>query len=172
MSSDDPFSELLDEANFPAIIDDVERLSDRGAGIVAVAIIDDRLTYAIDSIFEQKRQKIAKKYFTGRGALTSFAAKIDFGLLWKLYDEDDHEYLHAAREIRNKFAHEPGPVSFEMRLVEPYARKLEFASSLIVGKDAKSRRNQFLAATSYLTGMLILSARRAKRTVNPQSPHT
>jgi DNA-binding MltR family transcriptional regulator len=51
--------------------------------------------------------------FGGNGFLTSLSAKIDLGYCVGLYNKKTHHDLHIIRRIRNRFAHEFGPLAFD-----------------------------------------------------------
>jgi len=53
---------------------------DRGAAIIATAILEEHLLEAIQSRIE-RHSHTENKMFKNEGALSSFSARIDFGLL-------------------------------------------------------------------------------------------
>ena len=156
MPTEDPLEKHFLETKLP-IMEDVFRLPDRAAGIVAAAIIDDRLTVAIKSRL-MPSPEIVEQLFGSRGRLGDFGVKIDVGLLLGLYDKGHRNALHAVREIRNTFAHAPGPVSFDMEPLGRFTSKLAFVRAFATWPKPLSPRNQFLIATQYLLGLMIAAA--------------
>jgi hypothetical protein len=63
-----------------------------------------------------------KKIFNDDGALCTFSARIDLGVLIGLYPELFQRKLHLIRRIRNNFAHSMQPVSFKSQAAD--CRKL------------------------------------------------
>jgi hypothetical protein len=160
MTSDDVLGQILAATNFPAV-EDIETLPARAAGIVWTAIIDDRLTVAIKS-------RLIEDVFGKRVRLGNFDRKIDLGYLLGIYDDGHCKALHAVREIRNKFAHEPGPIDFDSELVATFMKRLEFAKIFHSGPDKITPRRQFDLAATYLLGMLIVAAEEPRPKSTPK----
>jgi DNA-binding MltR family transcriptional regulator len=78
--------------------------SDRATAIVAAAILEDRLTKAIQSKLRNDKDAVSR-LFRQSGPLGSFSAKIDLGYLMGLYSPEIYKDMHTIREIRNAFAH-------------------------------------------------------------------
>jgi hypothetical protein len=62
-----------------AVIEEIERQTDRGAALIAAAFIDARLETAIKTRLDRQANKTIAKLLHLSGALGSFAAKIDLG---------------------------------------------------------------------------------------------
>ncbi|MCK1337965.1 hypothetical protein IVB38_18560 [Bradyrhizobium sp. 38] len=95
-------------------IDEIPKQRDRGAAIIATAMLEEHLLEAVQSRLA-RHQSTGKKVFNGYGPLATFSARIDFGLLLGLYAESDHRDLHLIRRIRNNFAHSMHPISFKSK---------------------------------------------------------
>jgi hypothetical protein len=165
MTSDDVLGQILAATNFPAV-EDIKTLPDRAAGIVSAAIIDDRLTVAVKSRLIPN-SSLAEDVFGKRVRRGDFGLKIDLGYLLGIYDAGHHKALHAVREIRNKFAHEPGPIDFDSKLVAMFIKELEFAKILHAGPDKIIPRCQFDLAATYFLGMLIVAAEEPRPKFKP-----
>jgi hypothetical protein len=98
------------------ILEELAQQSDRSAAIVAAACLEDRLASLLRGAFEEQTDA-ANRMLGGYGALASFRAKIDMGLLLGLYDKDAHKKLNIIKEIRNEFAHNPSAASFNSQRI-------------------------------------------------------
>ena len=103
------------------IIREIEVQPDRGAAIIAASFVEERLCDAVRARLVQDTSthfKLADALLKGRGgALATFAAKIDVGLLLGLYESETHSDLHTIRDIRNEFAHRMVPLSFDSQSI-------------------------------------------------------
>jgi hypothetical protein len=97
--------------------EDIVTLPDRASAIVAVAVIDDRLTVSIKQTLPNAHLKgsttIHDAMFSGMGPLSSLSAKINLGFMIGLYSETALKNLHVLRAIRNKFAHDVAVRTFQ-----------------------------------------------------------
>jgi hypothetical protein len=98
-------------------IKEIPKQRDRGAAIVATAILEEHLLMAIQSRI-QRHDHTEKKMLSNAGPLSSFSSRIDFGLLLGLYPEQVQRRLHLIRKIRNNFAHNMHPTSFKSQSAE------------------------------------------------------
>ena len=89
------------------IVAEIDKGSDRSAGIVAAAFVEDQLTHLLKSRlrFEDEDDTIMREMFRSRGPLGSFSAKIDMGYLMRLYSKTARRELETIKDIRNSFAH-------------------------------------------------------------------
>lgn len=116
---------------------EIKKQRDRGAGIIAAAVLQDILLEAIKSRLD-RGSPIEPNMFKHGGALGSFGTQIDLGFLMGFYSDHIRKMLHIVRVIRNDFAHNVHPVSFrsqrdncgKLQLDKAEARKLNklFAS--------------------------------------------
>jgi hypothetical protein len=103
--------QLFDVAHAP-IVAEIEKQSDRAAAIVATAFLEEQLVETIKACLADEPQ-IINRIFKGQGPLASLSAKIDLGLLLKIYGKRDHRQLVTIKDVRNKFAHGVRPLAFE-----------------------------------------------------------
>ncbi len=97
-----------------AIIDEIEKQTDRGAAIIAAAVIEDVLERLITARFVELPSKRKKALFDqSNGPLSSLSSKIELGFALGLFNEERRGSLHLIREVRNTFAHTMDPISFE-----------------------------------------------------------
>jgi DNA-binding MltR family transcriptional regulator len=110
------------------IIDSLYKENDRTTAIVAGSLLEDRLEAKLKTQLRcddsKDTLKILVEMFRGLGPLSSFSAKIRLGYLLELYDYRVRVELTAIKDIRNYFAHENKPVTFESDDVILVAQKL------------------------------------------------
>lgn len=82
-----------------AIFDEIHRMDDRAAAIIACGYLDRSLERTVRSKFRND-ERLLKKFFSGMGPLATFSAKIDMGFLLDLYDKDYLSCLHSIRKNR------------------------------------------------------------------------
>lgn len=102
------FVETIDEQR---AIEEMEATSDRAAAIVIAALVEDRLTSALQASMANI-PSVKNDFFRSSGPLGSFASKIDLAVLIGLLSEDAQNDLHTMRRIRNVFAHTLKPTEF------------------------------------------------------------
>ncbi len=101
----------------------IERQEDRGAAILAGAYLEDRLTLAIKARLISDR-KTTNSFFTGMGPLANFSAKINLAYLMGIFNQTNKDFFHTIRRIRNEFAHNLAPITFETPKIEDLCKQL------------------------------------------------
>jgi hypothetical protein len=97
-----------------AIVDEIGKQTDRGAAIIAAAVIEDVLEHLIIARLVELPSKRKKALFDqSNGPLSSLSSKIELGLALGLFNDERRGSLHLIREVRNAFAHTMDPISFE-----------------------------------------------------------
>jgi hypothetical protein len=118
--------------------------SDRGAVIVAAALLEDDLDEILEDIIQRNgvTPKHIKEMFALNGPLSSFSSKslicYGFGLISKEIFDD----LSQIRKLRNKFAHSSDRVDFLFSDIEDHVAEIsccEEASKNFEGKMFKGR---------------------------------
>jgi hypothetical protein len=94
-------------------IKELEKQSDRGAGIIAAALIEEILETIILSRLRPLSSDKYRDLFHGNSPLASFAAKIDIAYAIGVINDLGRIQLHLIRKIRNEFAHRIKPLDFE-----------------------------------------------------------
>ena len=102
----------------PNPFEQIEFDSDRAAGIVAGAIVEQRLEEAIRSRLRMDLPAIASELFRPSGALGPFRTKIDLAHLWGLISDEVAKDLSNLKNIRNDFAHELELDSFDVQSIK------------------------------------------------------
>jgi hypothetical protein len=111
-----------------AIHREFARESDRAAGIVVAAMLDEALKDLLTKRLVPAPKKDRDLVTGQRAPLGTFSTRIDaahqLGLISSFLARD----LHLIRDIRNTFAHEPGESTFETASVKDRVAALEQAS--------------------------------------------
>lgn len=120
-----------------AVAEELKEQTDRGAAIIAVALLDELLAKAIvGRLLVPNRTK--KALFGAYKPLSTFSAKIDLAFALGLIHENAHRDLTLMREIRNEFAHSIDPVHFNDERIAKKCKRLlleEKALAAIGPKD-------------------------------------
>jgi hypothetical protein len=152
---------------------ELKKQRDRGAGIIASAILQDHLLAAIKTRLTVGSEVEANMFKTS-GPIGSFGTQIDLGFLLGIYPNYVREQMHLIRLIRNEFAHNVQPVSFRsqrarcaklnlpkgagkpMQKVWAEIRKTQTdpGPPLSGFRSSKNPRRQFINATMQLTLLL------------------
>jgi len=88
--------------------------SDRGAVIVAAALLEDDLSEKLKGVIKNNglSSRQLKEFFDLSGPLSSFSSKALICYAFGLITKDDFDDLVNLRKLRNKFAHTANHVSF------------------------------------------------------------
>lgn len=100
--------------------------SDRGCAIFGAQILSDRLQDLLTFVFEASG--IGKvgldRLFSGYGPLSTFSAKIELAYSLGILPKDIYEAINLTRKMRNLFAHESGPATFDSPECRVWFRQL------------------------------------------------
>jgi hypothetical protein len=84
---------------------ELKTLPDRVVGLLAAAILDDRLGSAIKAnLHDSANKKVFPVLFGYSGTAASFGNKINLGFAIGLYSEESMNDLHIIRRIRSEFS--------------------------------------------------------------------
>jgi hypothetical protein len=105
---------VLDSDDDIEIVEELNRMPDRAAAIIATGFLERVLERTLRLHFND--DKITQeKFFRGLGPLSSLSAKIDLAYLMNFYDKQWHKCLHSIRKVRNEFSHDPHPLNFDSK---------------------------------------------------------
>lgn len=151
------------EARLLAFIDTFEKESDRGAVLVATALLEESLECVIRSRISDEPHVVrqcVEPLFLPEAPLASFAAKIKISRALDFISDWMFDDLERIRKLRNQFAHIHGPVSFADPAVIQFIqglKTLDYVLSLLSlrekakpDSDRDRLRLRFLCSTSYL----------------------
>lgn len=135
-------------------MEELKQQTDRGAGIIAAAILEEMLEVVLLARLGHLNRKHYEAIFAPEGALGSFSKKIEIGFALGIYSEEGCRNLHTIREIRNKFAHRIEALVFDHPDI-----------AAVVDRDwsdefGNTRRARFINAFRIM-GMLLLTPRNA-----------
>jgi DNA-binding MltR family transcriptional regulator len=139
--------------------------SDRSLAIVAAAIVDDRLGWAIRRRMPYHNEKAAEDLFGGDRPLAGPATRARLALLMGLCSELTYRDLLTINKIRNKFAHKPSSLTFKDTDIAKECMRLKLAETLLMNRkrqhsdhafydyaeDIKSPRERFLITAQLLS---------------------
>jgi hypothetical protein len=83
---------------------ELERDSDRAAGIVGAVLVEESLTALLQSRL-WRDEGLIHELFRSSGPLGAFSVKINMGFLMGLYSAAARKELETIKDIRNEFAH-------------------------------------------------------------------
>jgi hypothetical protein len=129
---------------------ELEEQSDRGAAIIAAALIDHHLAVAIEGRLMPLNSTLRDNIFGSRGTLAGFQSKIDMGLALGLYTKDAHRELDTIRRIRNRFAHTPIALDFQ----DAEVKRLSLSLMSTILAERKEPRDRFMIAYLGLASLL------------------
>jgi hypothetical protein len=113
-----------------ATTDAIDQLDDRGAAILAGALLEDRLTIAIKARLISD-PKVMRALFTGMGPLATFSAKIKLAYLMSIIPKPISKCADTVRKIRNEFAHNLSPLTFETPQIKALCGDLPFTIDVL-----------------------------------------
>jgi hypothetical protein len=138
---------------YTRLLDDINTESDRAAAVLAAAMLDDALKYAI--LARATDRPAAEKLLRNSAPLGAFSARIDAALAFGLIEAGDAADLHIVRRIRNDFAHEMRRLTFQAQKIA------DLAANLRPKPGGLSRpRGRFFWAVLQLSGVLTAAAER------------
>jgi mannitol operon repressor len=95
------------------IFQELENQSDRGAGIVAAAIVEEHLTKSLQCRLRLTKTIEERIFSIDRGGFASeFASKVDLAFCVGLIQQTILNDLRLIAKIRNRFAHRVEPLQF------------------------------------------------------------
>jgi DNA-binding MltR family transcriptional regulator len=124
--------------------------SDRGAVIVAAALLEDDLNEILKKIVQRNElsAKYIKEMFDLNGPLSSFSSKALICYGFGIISKDIFDDLTKIRKLRNKFAHSSDRVDFLSSEIEDHVAEIQCcveASKSFVGEMFKGRGENKLA---------------------------
>jgi hypothetical protein len=144
-----------------AFLEELSTQTDRGAAIIAAAVLDEVLELLLIARFIELSGERRDALFNKIGApLSSFSAKIEIAHAVGVLGNDGRLALHLVRDIRNAFAHRVEQITFDHPDV---ASKLSARIQPNLKKMGRSNRQNFLdtfsAVALILYGTLAIDIR-------------
>lgn len=137
---------------------EIERQGDRGAAIMAGSYLEDYFGSAIRAIMVDDKKSI-NQMFERMGPLATFSAEIEMAYLLKIVEKGDARTMHIIREIRNDFAHDLRPITFDDQSVRDRCKSLCTKDDLIAIreraiKELRPKLQEIRASTEFLEPFL------------------
>ncbi|MCY1271608.1 hypothetical protein D9M68_223100 [compost metagenome] len=135
--------------------------SDRGCALVAAAYLDEEITRLLRCRMVDNKGNSDALLNQGR-PIGTFSAKIRVAYAMGLIPEGVFRDISAIREIRNKFAHLHGPLSFDDQSIGDQCRSLRTA---IPSKKDSSPRARFIHVVTTVFTAMSIESRKARAQV-------
>lgn len=116
--------------NIDAVLAEFRVASDRASAVEGGAFLDEILTELLRS-FLVADKKNDEKVFQGNGCFATFSAKIDVCFRLGLVAREEQRLLHTVRDIRNRFAHQLGEMSFSRQDIRALCANIELPIDMI-----------------------------------------
>jgi hypothetical protein len=119
--------------------------SDRGCALMSAAFLEVELENELKHLLV-KNSKIIDKIFEFNGPLGNFSSKISMAFALGLINRNTLNELDLIRKIRNKFAHEHQPISFDNETLVPLIKKM----NQNVYVEFSTHRERFIRTSIFL----------------------
>jgi DNA-binding MltR family transcriptional regulator len=116
--------------NLSSLMRQLSQDSDRAAGIVGAALVENRLERALRGHLLDVPE-VQQRLFRTSGPLSALAVKIDLALLNGLISHAAHADLRIVKAVRNDFAHHLTWNSFEEPSIRDRCTKLRLVDTLV-----------------------------------------
>src|SRR6266480_1691168 len=126
------------------LVEDLERETDRGVALLAVAFLDDVLDLLLRASFVDDPDVVNRLIGPGR-PLESFGSRAHISYCMGLLGADIYNDINLIREIRNDFAHRQ-PTNFEQGDIRLKCNKVRCVSPMLEGNDSCTTRERFIAS--------------------------
>jgi DNA-binding MltR family transcriptional regulator len=148
---------------------ELDKESDRGAVLVAGAMLEEALAALLVTHFVANPTATDPLFDGPNAPLQSFSAKIDAGYRMGLFSDRFCRDLHVIRRIRNDVAHRAAGCSFQDTSIADRVRALTASHGIfkrspkwVAKKGSPEIRTQFIEAASWMLFYLIAERGRTK----------
>lgn len=140
------------EPQLEYIADELAAQTDRGAAIIACALLDDLLSDVLKARLILTG-RTADRLFSheNNGVLASLSAKIDIAFAVGVVSPGVKDSLHVIRRIRNRFAHSTTALKFDDQEIASWCSTLSH-----VPKDVKDPRSKFIHEATSIAFVLLI----------------
>ncbi|HDR9135963.1 TPA: hypothetical protein QDB11_000570 [Burkholderia vietnamiensis] len=135
--------------------------SDRGCALVGAAYLDDEITKLLRARMVNNKRNTDALLEQGR-AVSAFSAKIRVAYAMGLIPDDVLHDINIIRDIRNKFAHLHGALSFDDESIGDQCRALRIA---LKSKRESSPRSRFIHVVTTVYTALSIESRKPRAQV-------
>lgn len=133
---------------------------DRGRALVLTAWLDDALDQYLRTRVVDDR-KVIESRFDGDRPLSTFSARMNAAYAFAYISKGVFHDLHAIRDIRNRFAHERGVLTFEDQNIKDSCHNLDVIQKTLAAKPVHKMEiasGEFLLTTLMYTSFFISRA--------------
>ena len=155
----------VDTSDF-VLIGEIQRQTDRAAGLIAAEFVNERLKQAMVALFLHAWPKRDEDLFSNRGPFASFSARIDTAHAFGILGPQTRHDLNLVRRVRNEFAHELKPLDFASGPITGRCTALRLPDEVKGGpfrpppfKKISDPRDRYLFVCSYVMSQLIAFTR-------------
>jgi DNA-binding MltR family transcriptional regulator len=168
--SPNPEDSKIYYADMAAVRSELQSQSDRGAAIVGVALLDDKLRTILEFAFPNPLSKRQTKGLFGPTApLGSYDAKVRLASALGLFADDLVHDLNILGRVRNKFAHDLSIREFADPAIAPFCELLNgyrieslardgTSSRIVQYKDASDARAAYILSVEVAVHFILISS--------------
>lgn len=164
-------------AELQVLHEQMQHQNDRVAAIACAAWLDDMLGAAISTKFIRLGEDWKKSIFDSQGApLSTMSGKIRIGYALGVFGPKTRADLDKIREVRNKFAHSSGALSFNdpalsVKCMALYTSRMSHprVSGVALG-DAATPKDHYIQSALRISGKLLMIARSGLKNDRPKHP--
>jgi hypothetical protein len=102
--------------------------TDRGCALIAASFLYVELSRMLRKGLIQDSKKVLDGFFEGDGPLARFSSRINAAYLFGKIDKTVYLDLHLVRKIRNLFAHQPDPITFQFQEIAELCDQFKWTS--------------------------------------------
>jgi hypothetical protein len=144
----------LSDEEFEATAAEIQAGSDRVAGILGAAVMQNALIGAILSRLKDTTD--APKLFDDRGPMNSLSSQIMMGRALGLYNGRVEDMMHIVRKVRNKFAHSVVSLDFSDPQIASWCNELKsFAAEPMPNRTISDARRFYEDGCYHFTATVL-----------------
>jgi DNA-binding MltR family transcriptional regulator len=175
MKKKDRQQEIAKARDFQGLFDELGQEKDRGAALLAAALLDNNLAalieaFLIDDVGAKRgaQSEVEKLLYEPNAPLASLSSRTRAAYCLGLISEEAFRDVELMRDIRNRFAHRLHGLSFETAAIKAMCERLSYVqrmNALNAGMASTAREKFILAAALYwsqLSGLKALAKHRRK----------
>lgn len=151
--------DMLNEDEARDLMAHINEQSDRGLALMAGALVEMGLYWAVYRRFPDAGEEARKATFiSDRAPLGTFSAKIIVGRQMLIYGDQMEKCLNSVRAIRNAFAHALRPLDFNHPTIVAECEKLTVFDYIGPKTENLSMKDYFALVCQLLYHLLITNA--------------
>ena len=132
--------------------------TDRGCALMAAAYLDDQLEALLRRVLLVDT-KALDELLSGLGPLATFSSRIELCYLLGLIPAQCRRDLHEIRRIRNRFAHETEPLTFDQPPIANWCAELSYSAQPTSARARAKFTNAALGLCAVIHGRTEMAAR-------------